>query len=172
MTDEKFYLLQVEKTLEKLRARCMGQDTQLLSLLPPHAKEKDTRYQAQYLAAQLQFALLHAEGSYVDTRELLRCRKWLEELICYLLEEISEEDRTFYHLVQLITMPKKVRAIALHSFLPAGSELRTADPPDQLRKNLDTAIWWLLGTQGKQKRATELHQILQDLNLLAEKDIQ
>ena len=56
MTDEKLYLKQVEKAIGQLRARCLGQDTPLTAILPAYAKEKDCRYQAKYIAAQLQFA--------------------------------------------------------------------------------------------------------------------
>ena len=72
MTDEQLYLKDVEKAIGQLRARCLGQDTRLTALLPPHARERDTRYQAKYLAAQLQFALVHAEGRYVEPKELRR----------------------------------------------------------------------------------------------------
>ena len=150
MTDEKLYLKQVEKAIGQLRARCLGQDTPLTAILPAYAKEKDCRYQAKYIAAQLQFALIHMEGRYLPLKEHQRCRQWLEELVCYLLEEIREDDRTFCQLVRLLNLPRETRRLVLYEFLPADSALLTDEPPELLQREMDAAIWWLLGTQGKQ----------------------
>lgn len=150
MRDERLYLKQVEKAIGQLRARCLGQDTPLTAILPAYAKEKDCRYQAKYIAAQLQFALVHAEGRYLPSKEHQRCRQWLEELVYYLLEEIREEDRTFCQLVRLLHLPRETRRLVLYEFLPADSELLTGEPPELLQRELDTAIWWLLGTLGSQ----------------------
>ena len=149
MTDEKLYLKQVEKAIGQLRARCLGQDTPLTAILPTYAKEKDCRYQAKYIAAQLQFALVHMEGRYIEPKEHQRCRQWLEELVCYLLEEIREDDRTFCQLVRLLHLPCETRRLVLYEFLPADSDLLAGEPPELLQREMDAAIWWLLGTQGK-----------------------
>ena len=149
MTDEKLYLKQVEKAIGQLRARCLGQDTPLTAILPTYAKEKDCRYQAKYIAAQLQFALVHMEGRYIEPKEHQRCRQWLEELVCYLLEDIREDDRTFCQLVRLLHLPCETRRLVLYEFLPADSDLLAGEPPELLQREMDAAIWWLLGTQGK-----------------------
>ena len=149
MTDEKLYLKQVEKAIGQLRARCLGQDTPLTAILPAYAKEKDCRYQAKYIAAQLQFALVHMEGRYIEPKEHQRCRQWLEELVCCLLEEIREDDRTFCQLVRLLHLPCETRRLVLYEFLPADSDLLAGEPPELLQREMDAAIWWLLGTQGK-----------------------
>ena len=149
MTDEKLYLKQVEKAIGQLRARCLGQDTPLTAILPAYAKEKDCQYQAKYIAAQLQFALVHAEGRYIPLKEHQRYRQWLEELVCYLLEEVQEEDHTFYQLVRMVNLPQETRRLVLYEFLPADSDLLAGDPPELLQREMDAAIWWLLGVQGK-----------------------
>ena len=149
MTDEKEYLTQVEKVMAQLRARCLGQDARLTALLPPHAREKDAQYQAKYLAAQLQFALVHAEGRYIEPKELQRCRQWLEDIILYLLEKVQDEDHTFCSLVRMVNLPQETRRLVLYEFLPTDSELLTGEPPELLRRELDATIWWLLGVQGK-----------------------
>lgn len=150
MTDEQLYLKDVEKAIGQLRARCLGQDTRLTALLPPHAREKDTRYQAKYLAAQLQFALAHAEGRYVEPKELQRCRQWLEDITLYLLEKIQDEDQTFYQLIRMVNLPQEIRRLVLYDFLDSSSDILVSTPPSLLQ-NLDAAIWWLLGVQRKQQ---------------------
>ena len=149
MTDEKLYLKQVEKAIGQLRARCLGQDTPLTAILPAYAKEKDCRYQAKYIAAQLQFALVHMEGRYLPLKEHQRCRQWLEDIILYLLEKVQDEDHTFCSLVRMVNLPQETRRLVLYEFLPTDSELLTGEPPELLRRELDAAIWWLLGAQGK-----------------------
>ena len=136
--------------MAQLRARCLGQDARLTALLPPHAREKDAQYQAKYLASQLQFALVHAEGRYLPLKEHQRCRQWLEDIILYLLEKVQDEDHTFCSLVRMVNLPQETRRLVLYEFLPTDSELLTEEPPELLRRELDAAIWWLLGTQGKQ----------------------
>lgn len=148
MTDEKEYLTQVEKVMAQLRARCLGQDARLTALLPPHAREKDAQYQAKYLAAQLQFALVHTEGRYIEPKELQRCRQWLEDIILYLLEKVQDEDHTFCSLVRMVNLPQEIRRLVLYDFLDGNSDILTTTPPSHLQ-NLDEAIWWLLGVHGK-----------------------
>lgn len=162
MTDEQLYLKDVEKAIGQLRARCLGQDTRLTALLPPHARERDTRYQAKYLAAQLQFALVHAEGRYVEPKELRRCRQWLEDIVRYLLEKIQGEDHTFYSLVRMVNLPQETRRLLLHDFLDSSSDILTATPPSLLQ-NLDAAIWWLLGVQRKQQSGISFLDIMKAL---------
>ena len=150
MTDENLHLKEVEKVIDQLRARCLGQDTPLTAILPTYAKEKDCQYQAKYIAAQLQFALVHAEGRYIPSKEHQRCRQWLEDIILYLLEKVQDEDHTFCSLVRMVNLPQETRRLVLYEFLPTDSELLTGESPELLRRELDAAIWWLLGTQGKQ----------------------
>lgn len=159
MTDEKEYLTQVEKVMAQLRARCLGQDTPLTAILPAYAKEKDCRYQAKYIAAQLQFALVHMEGRYLPLKEHQRCRQWLEDIILYLLEKVQDEDHTFCSLVRMVNLPQELRRLVLHNFLDTNSDILTSTPPSLLQ-NLDAAIWWLLGVQGKQHNANTALQLL------------
>ena len=159
MTDENLHLKEVEKVIDQLRARCLGQDTPLTAILPTYAKEKDCRYQAKYIAAQLQFALVHAEGRYAEPKELQRCQHWLEDIILYLLEKVQDEDHTFYQLIRMVNLPQEIRRLVLHNFLDTNSDILTSTPPSLLQ-NLDAAIWWLLGVQGKQHNANTALQLL------------
>lgn len=159
MMDEKQYLAQVEKVLTQLRARCLGQDTKLTELLPPHAKGKDARYQAKYLAAQLQFALVHAEEYYVTPNEHQRCRHWLEDILYFLLDGVREEDRTVYQLIRVVNLPQEIRSLVLQNYLCSNSDILTNELPTLLQ-NLDIAIWWLMGVQNKQTQSSRFLDFL------------
>ena len=67
-----------------------------------------------------------------------------------MLEEIREDDRTFCQLVRLLHLPCETRRLVLYEFLPADSDLLAGEPPELLQREMDAAVWWLLGTQGKQ----------------------
>lgn len=150
MLDDRTYIIKVDATIESLRAICLGQNIQLVDILPQHMKEKTTKELAEYLAAQLLFALVTIAPKQVSSKEqLARSRQWLEDIIHYLLDEICEEDHTFFQLLQILKCSKEVREIMFTNRFNKGSELRSGDSPELLN-SLETAIWWLLRVQGKQ----------------------
>lgn len=164
MLYEQHYIKEVDKAMEKLRALCLGQDRKLVEVLPLHMRDKTTKEKAEQLAGQLLFALVNVSyGTHCDGPQQARCRQWLEDLICYLLDNCNEEDHTFYNLMRLVKCPTDVRNLMFEKYLDAQSDVRTQGPPQLLNK-LDLAIWWLLGVQGKQKTAKNFFQTLrQDL---------
>lgn len=150
MLDERAYIIKVDATLETLRAICLGQNIQLVDVLPQKMKEKTLKEQAGYLAAQLLFALVTvAAKENCSQAQQVRSRQWLEDVIQYLLEDICEEDHTFFQLLQILKCSKEIRELMFANRFVSGSELRSGDPPELLN-SLEAAIWWLLGVQGKQ----------------------
>lgn len=55
--------------------------------------------------------------------------------------------------------PTDVRNIMFEKYLDTESDIRTHESP-QLLQELELAIWWLLGVQGRQKTATSFLDIL------------
>lgn len=127
-------------------------------------KEKPAQEQAQYLASQLLFALVTVAPKQVSSKEQqARSRQWLDDIIQYLLDEICEEDHTFFQLLQILKCSKGVREIMFSNRFGMDSELCSSNPPELLN-SLEVAIWWLLGVQGKQRSATELYLKLLELS--------
>ena len=160
MLDERTYIIKVDATIESLRAICLGQNIKMVDVLPREMKGKSMREQAEYLAAQLLFALVTVAPKQVCSKEQqVRSRQWLEDIIHYLLEDICEEDHTFFQLSQILKCSKEVRDILLANRFEASSELRAGEAP-KLLNSLESAIWWLLGVQGKQKDGKDLREKL------------
>ncbi|MBE6971388.1 MAG: hypothetical protein E7446_04620 [Ruminococcaceae bacterium] len=150
MLDERTYITKVNATIETLRAICLGQNIQLVDVLSQHMKEKSEKEQAEHLASQLLFALVTVAGKKVSSKEQqARSWQWLEDIIQYLLDETCEEDHTFFQLLQILKCSKEVREILFANRFDKNHELCSGEPPELLN-SLETAIWWLLGVQGKQ----------------------
>ena len=167
MPDERYYLMQVNKLLENLRATCLGQNTPLTDILPIHLKTAPLDKQAAQLAEQILFALVRViPGKQHSPHELQRCRTWLHGTARYLLEQCNDADHTFAQWKKLLDQPKGVRLLLYTNFHDASSvELKNGDPPDLLRE-FDVAILWLLGTQGLAESAHTVYQKLLGENIL------
>lgn len=164
MLDERTYIIKVDATIETLRAICLGQNIRLVDVLPQHMKEKPAKEQAEYLASQLLFALVTVAPKQVSSKEQqAQSRQWLEAIIHYLLDEIWEEDHTFFQLLRILKCSKDVRDIMFTNRFDSGNELRSGNPPELLN-SLETAIWWLLSVQRRQYSASELYHKLADLS--------
>ena len=164
MLDERAYVIKVDATIETLRAICLGQNIQLLDVLPQHMRDTTAKEQAEYLASQLLFALVTVAPKQVSSKEQqVRSQQWLEDIIHYLLDEICEEDHTFFQLLQILKCSKEVREIMFANRFDKDSELRSGNPPELL-SSLETAIWWLLSVQRRQYSASELYHKLADLS--------
>ena len=160
MLDERAYIMKVDATIETLRAICLGQNTQLVDVLPQHMKEKPAKEQAEYLVAQLLFALVTVAPKQVSSKEQqARSRQWLEDIIHYLLAEVCEVDHTFFQLLRILKCSKELRDIMFSNRFASDSELRSGNPPELLN-SLETAIWWLLGVQGNQGRGKNMQDAL------------
>lgn len=150
MLDERRYLLQVDKLMDRLRAACLGQNTPLTEILPAHLKTAPPDEQAAQLAEQMLFALVGAlPGKEHTLHELQRCRTWLHGTARYLLEECHGDDHTFAQWKKLLELPLGARIIIFTNFAdPAAKELTAASPP-HLLQNFDLAALFLLNLQGR-----------------------
>jgi hypothetical protein len=164
MLDEKYYLTQVEKTMDKLRATCLGQDVALTAILPEHFKGRPPEEQAKQLTEQIIFALA-AAADYENEPlyQLMECRKWLYEVTLYLLLQCNKEDQTFEQMKTLISLPQSVRCILFLSFREGSCKELLQDDPPNLLKELDISILSLLRIHGlgqpmreKHSKATEI----------------
>ena len=77
MLDEKSYLSRVERTMNKLRATCLGQNVRLTAILPEHFKKSPSEEQARQVAEQLLFVLATvAENEDLPNGQLLECLRF------------------------------------------------------------------------------------------------
>jgi len=166
MLDEKSYLSRVERTMNKLRATCLGQNVRLTAILPEHFKKSPSEEQARQVAEQLLFVLATvAENEDLPNGQLLECRKWLHDVTLYLLEQCNEDDQTFEQMKKLIFLPQGVRALVFRSFLDGSCKELIEDIPPILLKELDLAILVLLRIQGLAHSMEEIHNNL--VNMLS-----
>lgn len=150
MWSEQRYIASVDVLMEKLRQRCLGQNTPLTALLPKTVRQRSTKEQASFLSSELLFALMQASPHWsMDAAMQRRVRQWLEALIRYLLEETNPKDQTFAQLVRLKDCDRSVRNLLFEKQLDTTHEVRAGEPPLPLEK-LDIAIWHLLGAQKQQ----------------------
>ena len=107
MLYEQHYIKEVDKAMEKLRARCLGQDRKLVEVLSLHMREKATKEQAEQLAGQLLFALVSASyGTHCDGPQQARCRQWLEDLIAIFWITATKKTRLFTIWYDLLRAPR------------------------------------------------------------------
>lgn len=137
------YLGQVEKTINQLRAACLGQDIPLTAILPEQFKDKSPEEQTEQITDQLLFALTAvAKEAGSSLNELPECRGWIRDATLYLMTVCCEEDRTCYQLAHVVSLPKGIRVLMFGPFKQAccHHELTEGEPP-RLLKELDAA--WL-----------------------------
>lgn len=163
MLDERYYVQQVNKLMDELRAACLGQDTPLIEVLPARLKTALPDKQAAQLAEQVLFALVRAfSGKNHTPQELHRCRIWLRGSARYLLEECSGEDHTFAQWKKLMELPRGARMIVFTNFDdPSAQELKNGDSPSLL-KEFDAAVWRLLKVRCLSEEALVVYRQLAD----------
>ena len=160
--NEQLYLKQVDKTLEKLRALCLGQDTRLTTILPNHLLPQPNDVKAKHISEQIIFALAKINSEPISEEQLAASRTWLYSLTLYLLLECNKEDQTFQQLKHLIFLSQGVRDIFIKTHLePVCSASLQGDPPALLNE-FDGAVWWLLKTLNLTHAAQEKHEKLHD----------
>lgn len=159
--DEKFYLTRVEKTMDKLRAACLGQDVSLTAILPEHFKGRPSEEQAKQLTEQIIFALA-AAADYENEplNQLAECRRWLYDVTLYLLEQCNQEDQTFEQMKTLIFLPQGVRYILFLSFREGSCTELIKDEPPRLLNEFDLAVLVLLKTHEKFSYLQKIRQTL------------
>ena len=163
--NEQLHLNRVEKTLEKLRALCLGQDTRLTAILPNHLLTQPDEIQAKHISEQILFALVKFSPEPVSEEQLVNSRMWLHSLTLYLLLECNKEDQTFQQLKHLIFLSQGVRDIFIKTHLEAVCSAPPQGDPPALLKELDGAVWWLLKVQGLASCGETYHNKL--INLLS-----
>ena len=160
--NEQLYLKQVDKTLEKLHALCLGQDTRLTAILPNHLLTQPDDVRAKHISEQIVFALAKINTEPISEEQLADSRMWLHSLTLYLLLECNKEDQTFQQLKHLIFLSQGVRDIFIKTHLePVCSVSLQGDPPTLLSE-FDGAVWWLLKTLNLAHAAREKHEKLND----------
>jgi len=163
MWDESFHIQNVDRTLETLRAACLGQDTRLRAILPHHLLAQPTEQQSLQISEQILFALVKNTKEFITAEELTRTRQWLNGVAQYLLAECADDDQTFYQLKRLILLPQTTRQTLFRDLPGAGGkDLRENDPPELL-KNPDSPFWWLLKVQGLTSSAEAMHSNLRNV---------
>lgn len=162
--DEQFYLKKVDKTLERLRALFLGQETHLTAILPPHILTQTLEEQAKHITEQIIFALAKTSSDSIPADQLTSSRIWLQDVTLYLLTQCNKEDQTFKQLKHLIVLPQGVRDIFFSENLAHISGRTLQGNPPALLKELDGAIWYLLNVHGITNSAEYTHN--KAINLL------
>ena len=147
--DNVLYLNRVDRMMDQLRAACLGQDTQLLDVLPAHLKTASAECCAAYLSHQILFALVIACDDDRPSEQYERSREWLYEAILFLLRECNQEDQTFYELGEIMKLSHGVRVLLLseksHVATDDSALCKDENMPWPLQE-LDLAILILLET--------------------------
>ena len=164
MLDNKLsYLKQVDKTLEKLRTLCLGQNPYLTAILPNHLLKQPEDIQAKHISEQIIFAMATVNTEAISEEQLAASRMWLYALTQYLLLECNKEDQTFQQLKHLIFLPKGVRETFFNTYLGNMGKTCLQENPPSLLDSLDEAIWWLLTVQGGTSVAKTTYSKLVDI---------
>ena len=164
MRDEELYLHRVEKAIEQLRTKCLGQDTALAEVLPSHFKQASQGRQAAQIAEQITYSLA-AVSSQISPSELEESRQWLYGIVLYLLTNCNANDQSLGAIKRILEMPKQVRRIL---FLDADSQLyavlrEDAESPECLRDSFDAAVYRVLVSVERQKNAQEVYENLKEI---------
>ena len=140
------YLNRVERTIEKLRAACLGQDTSLLAVLPTHLLTASDERKAAHVARQIVFALVAASDE-ESPESYRRSYEWLYETILYLLRECNKSDQTFAEMIRLMKLSHGVRALLFGGKIKGNTDYNTlcedVNMPEPLEE-IDTAILCLM----------------------------
>ena len=159
MKDHRKYIKDVDDLLQRLRARCLGQDIPLDVLLPSRAEAWTAEARADQVAKQLLFALSRAEPDFAIRPELTETYAWLKTIVLYLEARVTSEDRTFAAIRRVLDLEEGTRAILFEEaeFAP----LQAA--PSFLLQFYDAAVLQLLEARGV---TCNMKAILETLNSL------
>lgn len=157
MWDEWMYLKRVERTLNRLRSVCLGQDIISTEALPNHLRELPSEQQAERIADQILFSLLRVSDE-ITPEERSRCQEWLYGTVLFLMIRCNQNEWTFREMKHLLEVSKGVRELLFEDLTGPEFQAMKEDktPPKALRKELDHAVLVLLKSCGKDQRATEV----------------
>jgi len=160
-----FYLNRVERTMEKLRAACLGQDTYLSAVLPPHLLTGSTEQQAAHLARQIVFALAAAHDTGA-AESYQRSYEWLYGTVLFLLRECNRVDQTFFEMIRLMKLSHGVREMLFDEKKESSTDYKAiredGNMPEPLEE-IDTAILCLLESTKLDARVAQWHTKVEDL---------
>ena len=144
MKDYESYIKKVDRHLEDLRAKYLGQDTHFNAVLPPEATRWRDEEKADYLARLLLFSLAKVEPSAAILPELKESYPWLKTLILYLYHACAEVSHTFASITKVAKADVGLREMLVERE-PAFALLKT-EPPFLLQY-LDASVLMLLDTR-------------------------
>ena len=146
MKDYWNYVKKVDRHLEALRAKYLGQDTHFDTVLPPEANRWSNEEKADHLTRLLLFSLAKVESSAAILPELEESYSWLRTLILYLYHACAEVSHTFVSIAKVTKADERIREMIVERE-PAFALLQT-EPP-YLLQYLDVAILYLLNCRGR-----------------------
>lgn len=135
------YIKKVDRHLEDLRAKYLGQDTHFDAVLPPEANRWSDEEKADHLTRLLLFSLSRVEPSAAILPELEESYSWLKTLILYLYHTCAEVSHTFASITKVAKADEGIREMIVERE-PIFALLKT-EPPFLLQY-LDMAILHLL----------------------------
>lgn len=144
--DYESYVKKVERYLEDLRAKYLGQDTHFDAVLPPEANRWNDEEKADHLSQLLLFSLAKVEPSASILPELEESYSWLKTLILYLYHVCAKESHTFASVTKITKADECLREVMVeeqHDFALLKTE------PPFLLQYLDVAILYLLDCRGR-----------------------
>lgn len=164
MEGEHIYLACVNKTLEHLRIRCLGQDILMPDILPQAVRNRSLEDQASQITETFLFALAKASGTTDFTaHEITECRVWLYRAILHIFQTEEPEARTFSTLKTLLSLPGDVRKHYFEFSPDPGLQTLYEQEPPSLLQNFDVALLWILKVCGMNQ---SVEDILEGLELL------
>ena len=141
MMDYESYVKKVDRHLEDLRAKYLGQDTHFDAVLPQEANRWSVEEKADHLTRLLLFSLAKVESSAAILPELEESYSWLKTLILYLYHVCVGESHTFTSITKIIKADEGIRGAMVEN--QTNFTLLKTEPPFLLQY-LDTAILYLL----------------------------
>jgi len=145
LEDERIYLAHVNKTLEYLRTRCLGQDTLMSDILPQAVRNRSLENQASQITETFLFALAKASGTTDFTaHKIAECRICLYHAILHIFQTEEHEARTFSTLKTLLSLPGNIRKHYFEFSPDQGMQTLYEQEPPCLLQNFDVALLLML----------------------------
>lgn len=161
MEDEHIYLACVNKTLEHLRIRCLGQDILMPDILPQAVRNQSLEDQASQITETFLFALAKAGGTTDFTaHEITACRVWLYRAILHIFQTEQPEAHTFSTLKTLLSLPGNIRKHYFEFSPDQGMQTLYEQDPPCLLQNFDVALLWIFKVRGIGNEGKTLFAVL------------
>ena len=152
MTAE-WYIKQVDKKLEKLRAHWLGLDIGFEFFLPQQGAFMSDEEQIRWLTDRMSFMLISSEP-WTSTKAAENIWRWLYGTIRYLYETCPDCDQNWGGILTLAKMDQGLRQSILSSKNEHLVTLRTTDPPAAFNR-IEEIVVELVGEQVLRRRIEE-----------------